>query len=223
MITSLLDPIGYTTAVGETGVLEVDLPSWRYDSTAEIDVIEEIARHYGYETLGKTLPSSTVHGRLSPRQARRRQLRELLLGLGLTEVMPNPFLAPDDLASSGLPTEALRLANPLVAEESILRTALQPGLLKTVAYNESHRSAAVRLFEIGHVYPPSGNQLPDEHEALGVVLAGAEAPDAVAVWREIVGRPRIRSPARPGAGAGRTPSRPIGQPDPGQDPDRRGR
>lgn len=184
-VAGLLDPIGYRCEPVRDGVLRVGIPSWRHDSTAEIDVIEEIARHHGYERLGKTVPKSTVHGGLSPRQSRRRALRSLLLGLGLDEVMPNPFLAPGDLRAAGLDEHALRIANPLVAEESVLRTSLRPGLLRTVAYNESHRSAGVRLFEIGHVYPPSGEQLPAEYEALGVVLAGADALAAVAVWREI--------------------------------------
>ncbi|MEZ5216853.1 MAG: phenylalanine--tRNA ligase subunit beta [Ilumatobacteraceae bacterium] len=185
-VRSLLDPIGFTTSTtDDPDVLEVVLPSWRADATAEIDVIEEVARHYGYDRLGKTVPNSIVHGHLSPVQQRRRRLRELLLGLGLTEVMPNPFLGEDDLARAGLPTEALRLANPLVAEAPILRTALRPGMLSTVAYNESHRSTGVAIFEIGHVYPPSGEQLPAEYEALAVAIAGAEAPAAVSVWREI--------------------------------------
>ncbi len=184
-ITDLLDPIGYTTVGSGEDTLEIVLPSWRPDSTGEIDVVEEVARHYGYERIGKTVPKSAVHGRLSPLQVRRRRLREVLLGLGLTEAMPNPFLAPGELTAAGLDGAALRLANPLVAEESVLRTSLRPGLLKAVAYNQSHRRTSGALFEIGHVYPPSQEQLPAEYEALGVVLAGAEAPEAVAIWREI--------------------------------------
>jgi phenylalanyl-tRNA synthetase beta chain len=99
--------------------------------------------------------------------------------------MPNPFLAPDVLERSGLDGHALRITNPLVADESVLRTSLRPGLLRAVAFNESHRRPGVALFEIGHVYPPGPGELPDEYEALGVVLAGAEAPAAVAVWREL--------------------------------------
>ncbi len=184
-IAAVLDPIGYNATPAEAGVLDVVLPSWRPDSTSEIDVIEEVARHHGYEKLGKTLPRSTVHGRLSAVQIRRRLLRDVLYGLGISEAMPNPFLAPGDLAAAGLDDVALRIANPLVAEESVLRTSLRPGLLQTVAYNESHRRTGAALFEIGHVYPPSGEQLPAEYESLGVILAGAEAPAAVAVWREI--------------------------------------
>lgn len=188
-IAPLLDPIGYTTELRSgdpTGVVEVALPTWRPDSDAEVDVIEEIARHYGYERVGKTLPNSTVHGRLSVVQRRRRELRQVLLGLGVSEAMPNPFLAPGDLDRAGLSgAAAIPLANPLVAEESILRTSLRPGLLAAVAFNESHRRQGVALYEIGHVYPPGAGVLPDEYEALCVVLAGQEAPAAVAVWREV--------------------------------------
>ena len=180
----LLDPIGFTVS-GTGDVRTVAIPSWRLDSVEEIDVIEEVARMYGYDRIGQVVPASTLHGRLSVAQQRRRQLRSVLLGLGITEAMPNPFLAPDTLSMAGLDGDALRITNPLVTEESVLRTSLRPGLLRAVAFNESHRRPGVALFEIGHVYPPGPGELPDEYEALGVVLAGAEAPAAVAVWREI--------------------------------------
>ena len=183
-LPALLDPIGYTVS-GSGDVRTVALPSWRPDSEAEIDVIEEIARHVGYESVGKTVPRSTVHGGLSVHQQRRRLLREVLLGLGITEAMPNPFLAPDTLGRAGLDGPTIRITNPLVDEESVLRTSLRPGLLRAVAFNESHRRPGARLFEIGHVYPPGSGELPDEYEALCVVLAGEEAPAAMAVWREV--------------------------------------
>ena len=99
---------------GAGDVRSVVLPTWRLDSTEEVDVIEEVARHYGYDRIGKTVPKSVVHGELSVRQQRRRLVREVLLGLGISEAMPNPFLAPDTLAKAGLPAEALRITNPLV-------------------------------------------------------------------------------------------------------------
>ena len=184
VLPGLLDPIGYTVS-GDGDIRSVVLPTWRLDSTEEIDVVEEVARHYGYERLGKTVPKSVVHGGLSVRQQRRRHVRDVLLGLGISEAMPNPFLAPDTLDKAGLPTEAISITNPLVTEESVLRTSLRPGLLEAVSYNESHRRPGVRLFEIGHVYPPSEGELPNEFEALTVVLAGSEASEAVSVWREI--------------------------------------
>ena len=97
----------------------------------------------------------------------------------------------------------ITITNPLVAEESVLRTSLRPGLLQAIAFNESHRRTGVRLFEIGHVYPPGEGELPDEYEALCVVLAGEEAPAAMAVWREISSALGVGARDRPGRSAGR--------------------
>ena len=208
-----LGPIGFTATLDQGGILDVNLPSWRPDCELEVDVIEEIARHVGYETLGRTVPKSTVAGRLSPFQARRRLVRQVLYGLGISEAMPNPFLAPGDLARAGLDPHGLAIANPLVAEESVLRTSLRPGLFKAVAFNASHRNDDVALFEIGHTYRPAETPLPDEREVLAVALAGRDGQAAVPVLNEVVaalglaGRVRIDQvvPAgRPGLHPGRT-------------------
>jgi phenylalanyl-tRNA synthetase beta chain len=183
-LPALLDPIGYSVS-GSGDTRDVVLPSWRLDSTAEIDVIEEVARHFGYDKLGSTVPKSVEHGGLTARQQRRRDLRNVLLGLGISEAMPNPFLAPDMLERAGLPAEALTITNPLVSDESVLRTSMRPGLLRSIAFNESHRRVRSRFFEIGRVYPPGAGELPAEYELLTVVLAGEEAPAAMAVWREL--------------------------------------
>jgi phenylalanyl-tRNA synthetase beta chain len=191
-MAALLAPIGYAvTGSASDGTMTVALPSWRPDSTSEVDVVEEIARHFGYDNIGKTVPNSVVHGRLSTRQQRRRGLRQVLLGLGLSEAMPNPFISGDDVAKAGLDVaNVVRLTNPLVADENTLRPSVLPGLLKSIAFNESHRRSAAHLFEIGHVYPAVGQdgvagELPAEYEVLGVVLAGEAATAAVAVWREV--------------------------------------
>jgi phenylalanyl-tRNA synthetase beta chain len=167
-------------------VLSVRVPSWRPDCTLEIDIVEEVARLFGYDRLGRTVPKSKIPGGLSPVQHRRRRVREILLGLGLDEAMPHPFLTDGDLGRAGLSSEAVRLVNPLVVGDDVLRTSLRPGLLKAIAFNESHRRVNIGLFEIGHVYPPSKDVLPAEYEALAVVVSGAEAPVAVSIWRELV-------------------------------------
>jgi phenylalanyl-tRNA synthetase beta chain len=184
-LRGLLEPIGFgVVGAGETA--RVEIPSFRPDCVVEIDVIEEVARHYGYDRLGKQVPKSPVFGRLSQSQVRRRLLRDVVLGLGLSEAMPNPFLAPGDLPRSGLgELNALRLANPLVAEESILRTSLRPGLMKTIVFNQSHRVEGVRLFEMGHVYPQGNGELPDEYESLCLIEVGADARLAMHWWNEI--------------------------------------
>ena len=78
-------------------------------------------------------------------------MRALLTGMGISEAMPLPFLAPGDLARAGLGDDGITVTNPLVAEESIMRTSLRPGLLKAVAYNAARRTTGVSLFEIGRI------------------------------------------------------------------------
>jgi phenylalanyl-tRNA synthetase beta chain len=195
-VSELLEPIGFdATPAGQD--VEVTVPSWRYDSSTEIDVIEEVARHHGYDAIGKTLPTGAHTGSLTERQRERRALRRTLAGAGLSEAMPLPFLAPGQLARCGLPDDGIQITNPLVAEESILRTSLLPGLVAALGYNASHRSTGVRLFEVGHVFgrpaDPSA-ELPDEREHLGVALGGGDAVEAVQLWRmvaESLGLPDI--------------------------------
>ncbi len=186
-VRSLIEPIGFGVLQPDSSnAVKIIIPSWRPDCSQEIDVIEEIARHYGYDEIGKIVPKSPVHGRLSAVQQRRRGVREFVLSLGASEAMPNPFLAPGDLLRCGLSEDnALRLANPLVAEESVLRTSLRPGLLRAIAYNQSHRINGISLFEVGHVYPQGVEQLPDEHEVLCVVFAEADATQAMDCWSQI--------------------------------------
>ncbi len=184
-----LGPIGFevTGADGAGGgdVLEVVVPSFRPDTTTETDVIEEVARHHGYSEIAPRVPRSPHTGGLTARQRERRTVREVMVGLGVSEAMPSPFLAPGDLDRAGLAGAAITVANPLVAEESVIRTSLRPGLVAAVAFNEAHRSEGVRLFEIGRVFPrpDDGRSLPPEAEWLAVALAGHEAPDAVGVWQ----------------------------------------
>jgi phenylalanyl-tRNA synthetase beta chain len=186
-IAELLDPIGFATAPAG-GDLDVTIPPWRYDSATEIDVIEEVARHHGSSALGTTVPKGETTGGLTPRQHERRALRRLLTGRGLTEAMPLPFLAPGELSRCGLPDDGITIANPLVAEQSVLRTSLLPGLVGAVSYNWSHRNHGVALWEIGHVFRRAADpaaELPDEREVLGAVLAGQDATAAVALWRAV--------------------------------------
>jgi len=186
----LLDPIGFTTELGDgdDAPMTVALPSYRLDSEEEIDVVEEVGRMYGYERLGKTMPVSTLSGGLTTRQLERRRLRTLLAGLGCCEATPVPFLAPGDLERAGLAGDGITITNPLVAEESVLRTSLLPGLLKAVRHNLAHRNTDVALFEVGHVFrrPTDPDaKLPDERESVAVIVAGADATVAVQAWRTI--------------------------------------
>jgi phenylalanyl-tRNA synthetase beta chain len=182
IMCGLLESIGFGVERAGTD-LSVTVPSWRWDTQTETDIAEEVARLHGYEKIVRTVPKGEAAGGLSAYQQDRRLVREVLLGAGCDETLPMPFLAPGDLTAAGLPEQGVTLTNPLVHEESVLRTSLLPGQLKAIAYNQSHRIDDTRFFEIGHVFLPSpdGQLLPDEREHVSVALAGSEAPEAVEV------------------------------------------
>jgi len=222
IMVDLIDPIGFTAAtVGDD--LSVTIPSWRPDSTAEVDVIEEIGRMYGLSRIPRTVPVSAHPGRLDAAQRARRSVRRALAGFGVSEAMPMPFLAPGDLERCGLPAGGLVLANPLAAEESVLRSSLRPGLLGAIAYNASHRRPGVWLAEIGRVFEAGergvvvdvaesarlGRVLDGERDQLAAALAGAEAPTAVELLDVVlgslgVGPVVLRAEERPGLHPART-------------------
>ena len=184
-MAGLLEPIGFSSVPTDQG-LSVSVPTWRPDASIEEDIAEEIGRHHGYDKSGKRTPTPTQAGGLSPAQAGRRRIRRALLAAGYSEAMPMPFLAPGDLDRAGLAAavgdgenadnEPITLTNPLVAEESVLRTSLRPGLLKAVGRNQAHRNGAVRLFEVGRVFhrtrPTPDAPLPDEFELVAGIGSG---------------------------------------------------
>ncbi|MBI4729172.1 MAG: phenylalanine--tRNA ligase subunit beta [Acidobacteria bacterium] len=162
------------------GTLRVEPPSFRPDLRAEEDLLEEVARLYGFDRIPATLPANRQVGALTPAQAGRRAARRALLGAGLFEaqtlsLLP-PWLAdrleagPDD----GL-RRAVRVANPLSEEESLLRPGLVPGLLLAARRNAARGQASIALFEIGTSFLPG--RPPEEREEVAWVLAG-EAPRA---------------------------------------------
>ena len=194
-MTALLEPIGFACETGgDVQDFEVSIPSWRIDSAAEVDVIEEVGRLYGFSNIARTVPVTEQAGALTPQQQDRRRIRALLVGMGITEAMPLPFLAPGDLARAGLSDDGITVTNPLVAEESIMRTSLRPGLLKAVAYNAARRTNGVSLFEIGRVNPGGGGDLPEEREHLAVILAGQEATAATTLWRRLARHLAVADP-----------------------------
>lgn len=157
------------------GRLDVSVPTFRPDLTREADLIEEVARLHGYNQIERTLPHAGEHlGTLTTKQVERRTVLDALVGAGLSEAMTISLVAPSDLEAAGQPGVGIEVENPLRAEESLLRTAVLPGLLRSVAFNASHGNPDTALFEVGKVFhAPLGNDvLPDEREHLAVALSG---------------------------------------------------
>jgi phenylalanyl-tRNA synthetase beta chain len=151
------------------------VPTFRPDLEREIDLVEEVARRVGLDNIPRSVPANPEKiGGLTPDQRDRRAIDDVLIGAGYDEVYTLPLLAPADLASVGLePPALIEVENPLRAEESILRPALLPGLLRAVAYNAAHGTPDVALFESGTVFAPPGPDatLPAEHRSLAFARA----------------------------------------------------
>ena len=138
-------------AGGKKAILSVSIPSWRLDCATEIDIVEEVGRAYGYSRIAKVVPLFDQRGGLSPSQQLRRKTADMLVGMGLSEVVSLPFLAPEDLRDEDR-SDAIVVTNPLVSEESVMRQSLREGMAKIAAYNHARRIADARFFEIGHVF-----------------------------------------------------------------------
>lgn len=210
-IKGYLDPIGFTaTPAGDD--LDVALPPWRLDSAVEIDIVEEVARMHGYSAIERTVPRSPNAGGLTRVQEERRLVRHILAGDGLLESWTTTFVSAAQVTRCDLDAaDTVSVTNPLVADENLLRPSLLPGLLASVAYNESHRNRGARLFEIGKTFrrPLDGERLPDEREHLAVAVAGGDAREAVTAWHVLaeglfVHDWRIESATAPGMHPTRT-------------------
>ncbi|MDQ3607201.1 MAG: phenylalanine--tRNA ligase subunit beta [Gemmatimonadota bacterium] len=168
-IAGLLEPIGFRVHESE-GALRVEIPGFRGDVTREVDLIEEVARRRGYDSFAEALlpfrPSAVPADSLLPLQQR---LRELLARWGFHEARTAAF-APE--REGRVP-----LLNPLSAEESHLRDALAPGLLRRIEHNWARGVRDLRLYEIGTVFFPSEDGgAPREEIRLAAAFTGARRP-----------------------------------------------
>jgi len=151
--------------------LAVDVPGWRPDLREEIDLIEEIARQYGYDNLPTELRPFRVGAQPdAPMAVLARRLRAALAGEGLCEAVALPFAPPD-------PAGAVAVQNPLSAEEGFLRRRLLPGLVRQAERNWAAMTRDVRLFELGTVFTPAApGAWPGEARHVACVLTGRRDP-----------------------------------------------
>ncbi len=170
----------YFTGLGldVSGRFDTVVPSWRPDLEREIDLIEEIARLYGYEKIPARRRVGIGGGRTEA-QLLRERVRSVLTGAGATEATLSTFIAEEDLRAFGYDGDLVRLANPMTVDQRQLRPSLIPGLLRAAQRNLDRGVATVRLFEFGKIFTgwPAGAELPDESEHFAVLLAGDAGGD----------------------------------------------
>jgi phenylalanyl-tRNA synthetase beta chain len=172
---------GFEETSGET--LLVDVPSRRGDITRTVDLIEEVARLYGYDNIPTTLMTGeTTPGSLKKEQRIRRLLRQLMTGAGLHEAITYSFTHPS--RKTGYPglypsAKTIALAMPMSEERSELRTSLIPHLMEAAAYNRNRGNDDVALFEIAKAYTTDEDRLtrqPEETILFSALLTGARRP-----------------------------------------------
>lgn len=188
-IARLLAGIGFTVEPApERDVLSVTAPSFRVDVGRPEDLMEEVARLAGFDTIPVTFPALPAGARTeAPRIALRRRARTIMNGCGFSEVITYSFvhaescnrlrLAPDDPGRRTVP-----VLNPLAEDQSIMRPSLLPGLLETLRFNLAQQTRRVKVFEIGKVYHGRAEgELPDEPEFVAGLWCGPRRPPA---WDE---------------------------------------
>jgi len=162
-------------------------PSYRQDLKIPEDLIEEIARIYGYEKIPSTFPKSILYCK-SPSQKLEfeKNLKNILRSLGFSEVITYNFIDPKSLEKLNLKKEDKRLkfielANPLSSSQSVMRTSLVPGLIETACFNFFREVSSLKIFEIGKVFFPTEKELAEEPLYLGILLMGNANKEA---WYE---------------------------------------
>jgi len=153
-------------------------PYWRSDINYAADLVEEVVRIIGYDKIPTTMLSATLPEREpGPRLELREKIRGIMVGLGFQEVLTYSLTSLEKLRklSIELEPEALKVANPMTREQEYLRPNLRAGLLAALASNQKLEPGGIRLFEIGKVFLPRGDELPQEREMLCAVLSGVKS------------------------------------------------
>jgi phenylalanyl-tRNA synthetase beta chain len=175
-VERILRSLGLSVSARADG-WSVEVPTFRVDLLREIDLIEEVGRHHGFERLEPAFPPMTVAAApADPRIARDRAIRTTLAAAGLTEAVTFGFVqgrVAQPFISGNAAAQAVSIANPLTALFDVLRPSLLPGLLDVVAHNRRHGRRDVAVFEIGARFSLARG----ERRGVGMAWTGAAAPE----------------------------------------------
>ena len=156
----------------------VTAPSYRFDISIEADLIEELARVYGYDNLPTQKPQFSFELAPQPEVLSTQQIKELLVGMGYQEAITFSFVDPKLQKILDPQRQTLSLANPISSELSTMRTTLWAGLLSAVAYNQNRQQSRVRLFEVGSRFLPQPDGSLVQEVMLSGVITGEVLPEA---------------------------------------------
>ncbi len=180
-VPRILTPLGFTVAARDTASWTIGIPPFRVDVLREVDLIEEVGRHHGFDRLPVTFPAlAAPQAPPDPRIAQDRLVRQVLTAAGFSEAMTFAFIerqAALPFCADG--AEPAAIANPLSEKFAVLRPSLLPGLVDSCAHNRRRGRKDVRLFETGNRFPATG-----------------EARAAAAVWQGAADGPHWSAPTR---------------------------
>jgi phenylalanyl-tRNA synthetase beta chain len=177
-VKRILTALGFSLRVEHDTGLTFDVPAWRHDVSIEEDLVEEVARHAGYDNIKTALPPASFAGEYHSSEKRKRALRQALQAVGFNEAISFSFVELTNdfelIPAFANQSDQVTLTNPIIEDASRMRQTLLPGLLNAVRHNLNHGRRDVCLFETGRVFTGSsdGSQLPDEREALALVATG---------------------------------------------------
>jgi phenylalanyl-tRNA synthetase beta chain len=171
-IKRILESLGFTMREGTNGGWDITVPTRRVDIAREVDLVEEIARHYGFDKLPSTFPPLMVApAPVDPRIGRARHLRSVMTAAGFSEAMTFGFVATAAAAPFAPAGELVPIANPLSENFAVLRPSALPSLVDAVAHNRRREQRDVRLFEVGARFSKSAG----ERRSIACAWTGAAA------------------------------------------------
>ncbi|HDF8893513.1 TPA: phenylalanine--tRNA ligase subunit beta [Staphylococcus aureus] len=174
-IVTIFNQLGFDTEINDD-VITVQVPSRRKDITIKEDLIEEVARIYGYDDIPSTLPvfEKVTSGQLTDRQYKTRMVKEVLEGAGLDQAITYSLVSKEDATAFAMQQrQTIDLLMPMSEAHVSLRQSLLPHLIEAASYNVARKNKDVKLFEIGNVFFANGEgELPDQVEYLSGILTG---------------------------------------------------
>ena len=176
-VVRILTGLGFKSDYLPLEKFTAEAPSWRIDVEQEEDLVEEVARHSGYDKIASELPPSDIPGEYQPSEMQQRSLRRALNACGFDEAITFSFITREEqfeLIPALTGQGQTELQNPIIEDATWMRSSLMPGLMNSLRHNLNHGIRDVRLFEIGRVFGISRDgEVPDEPLALGMIATGA--------------------------------------------------
>ena len=177
-ILDILTRLGLTLVASDEASWTFSAPSWRFDMAIEADLIEEVARVYGYNNLPSTNPVASMEIPASAEVQRPLSiLRRHMVSRGYQEAITYSMIEPGLLAKFDDKNQPVELVNPISADMAVMRTTLWPGLVKALQHNQNRQQSRIRLLETGQRFIPSEQGLQQQDVFAGLIY-GSRNPES---------------------------------------------